>query len=530
MELLHRQVSLQTQRRPDAIAVVHGSEQLSYGELDVMSSRIARALWQDGVRPADRVCLLLPKSPRAVATIVGVLKAGAICVPLDPDSPASRSANMILSCDTPWILASHTCGAVAERLFEQGGLSGQHRVGWIDGGNTPPIPKAFEWEDVLAQSADGVPSESSGQSTAYILFTSGSTGTPKGVVVTHASVAAFLAWAVPYFGIEPGDRLSSHPPLHFDLSLFDLFGALGAGAQLHVVPPELNLLPAGIVRFIREHELTQWFSVPAVLSLVAKFDLLSGVALPSLRRVLWCGEVLPTSTLRYWMSHLSSAQFTNLYGPTEATIASSFYTVPQCPASDTEVIPIGEPCAGEELLVLDDALQPVDVETTGDLYIGGVGLSPGYWRDSEQTAKAFVRDPRAGRAPHRLYRTGDLAQRRRDGLFSFAGRADTQIKSRGYRIELGEIEAALANQGGLVESAAVAIPTGGFDGLAICCAYVPLPTADVSPALLRARLANVLPSYMLPTRWKAMDRLPRNANGKVDRRQLETVFRAGDAA
>jgi acyl-coenzyme A synthetase/AMP-(fatty) acid ligase len=195
--------------------------------------------------------------------------------------------------------------------------------------------------------------------------------------------------------------------------------------------------------------------------------------------------------------------------------------MPACPANDEEQVPIGLPCAGEELLVLDSELKPAPVGEVGELFIGGVGLSPGYWRDEAKTAAAFIADPRE--AEKRIYRTGDLARVGADGLVYFLGRADSQIKSRGYRIELGEIETALNALGRLRECAVVAVETGGFEGATICCAYV-TDDESLTPAALRQALGAKLPSYMLPARWQALTVLPKNANGKIDRRQLKEEF------
>jgi acyl-coenzyme A synthetase/AMP-(fatty) acid ligase len=265
------------------------------------------------------------------------------------------------------------------------------------------------------------------------------------------------------------------------------------------------------VQFIRDSRLTQWFSVPSVLNYVAKADALLPGDFPELRRAMWCGEVLPTPALMYWMQRLPHARFTNLYGPTEATIASSYYDMPACPESAAEHIPVGSACAGEELLVID-----------GEICIAGAGLSPGYWRDAEKTAAVFV--PHANRPGERMYRTGDLGRVRPDGLVELVGRADTQIKCRGYRIELGEIEAGLGAVQGLRESAVVAIPSAGFEGWQICCAYVPMPGVRVTPAGLRAELARLIPVYMLPARWSEYPVLPRNPNGKIDRPRLKQEF------
>jgi acyl-coenzyme A synthetase/AMP-(fatty) acid ligase len=224
----------------------------------------------------------------------------------------------------------------------------------------------------------------------------------------------------------------------------------------------------------------------------------------------------------HWMKRVPHASYTNLYGPTEATIASSYYTLDELPESETEPIPIGVPCDGEELLVLDAELKPVPPGEIGDLYIAGVGLSPGYWRDEEKTAAAFLPDPRD--PERRIYKTGDLARMSVDGVFHFLGRADSQIKSRGYRIELGEIETALSSFDDLAESAVVGVDVGGFEGTAICCAYAPAENTDVQPADVRKRLQELLPTYMLPSRWHVLDVLPKNVNGKIDRRRLREHF------
>jgi amino acid adenylation domain-containing protein len=361
---------------------------------------------------------------------------------------------------------------------------------------------------------------------AHILFTSGSTGTPKGVVITHANVVSFIEWAVPHFGIRPADRVSGHPPLHFDLSTFDIYGAFAAGAELHLVPPELGVDPHRLAALIRDAELTQWFSVPSVLTYMAKFDAVSHNDFPTLVRLMWCGEVLPTPILVHWMTRLPHVRFTNLYGPTEATIASSHHTVRECPTDPAQPIPIGVACANEELLVLDDERRAVPQGEIGEIFIAGAGLSPGYWRDEEKTRVAFLPDPRPGHEGGRIYRTGDLGRVDDDGRIEFLGRVDSQIKSRGYRIELGEIEAALSAIVEVRECAVVGVDTGEFGGTEICSAYASVAGRTVERAYLRGELSKVLPSYMLPTHWRRFDRLPKNVNGKIDRRAIRELFQA----
>jgi amino acid adenylation domain-containing protein len=520
--LLQDWVLRQALERPEATALVAGKERVTYGALEEASNRLARTLLEAGVRKGDRVCFLMPKSPAALVVMLGVLKTGAMHVPLDPNSPATRLRRIVTSAEPRLIIGA---GAVAPRLDEV--LAGERTVavGWMDasGPRAEEFRPRFTLADVDQASAAPVARVGSPQDPAHLLFTSGSTGIPKGVIITHANVIAFVEWAVRHFGVEPGERFSGHTPLHFDLSTYDIFGSFAAGAELHFVPPELALLPHKLAAFVRESQLTQWFSVPGVLTHMAKSDVVLDDDFPTLRRVMWCGEVLPTPILIHWMQRVPQARYSNLYGPTEATIASSYYDVPACPAAPDAAIPIGTACDGEELLVLDENRQPAPDGAIGDLYIRGAGLSPGYWRDPEKTAAAFLPNP--GRDGDRIYKTGDLAHRGADGLVYFVGRADTQIKSRGYRIELGEIETALNSLTDIREVAVVAIQAGGFEGSMICCAYTPAAESqDVTPVSLRKALGRLVPSYMLPHRWMRYDALPRNANGKIDRPALRERF------
>jgi non-ribosomal peptide synthetase component F len=340
-------------------------------------------------------------------------------------------------------------------------------------------------------------------------------------MITHSNVTAFLDWAQSELPMNPTDRRSGHPPLHFDLSTYDIYGTFLAGAELHLVPSRASVDARGLAELIRGSEVTQWFSVPSVLTYMARFDAVGEGDFPSLERLLWCGEVLPTQVLCHWMRRLPHVRFTNLYGPTEATIASSHWTATGVPEDEAEPVPIGTACAGEELLVLDSGLRPLPAGEVGDLYIAGAGLSPGYWRDEEKTRAAFF-----DRDGERIYKTGDLARMDERGLCHFLGRADSQIKSRGYRIELGEIEAALNSVAGVRECAVVGVETGGFEGTAICAAVAPLEGKQLEPPKLRTELLRVLPPYMLPARWLQLDVLPKNQNGKIDRRALRERFGA----
>ena len=522
--LLQQGVTAQAQARPEATALVFKRTRLTYAALEEASNRLARALKEAGCRRGDRVGLLMPKMPAAIVAMLGVLKADAIYVPMDPASPAARQARVLEVSDCRCILAAGPVGQNLRDTLAAATLTQRPMIGWLDEDPPPDVHPVFSLRDLSACSATPPAYANTDGDVAHILFTSGSTGVPKGVMITHASVVHLLRWAAAYFGIVHTDRISQHPPLRFDVSTFDVFGTLWAGAELHLVPPELNLLPHKLAQFIRDARLTQWFSVPSVLNLMANFDVVGQDDFLSLRRVLFAGEPLPTPTLIHWMRRLPHVQFTNLYGPTETTIVSSYYTLLRCPTDEREPIPIGTACDGEELLVLDGQLRPVAPGDIGELYIRGVGLSPGYWRDLEKTRSAFLPYPGGAGPQDRIYKTGDLARRGADGLVYFVGRADTQIKSRGYRIELGEIETALHSLPGLRESAVVAIQSEGFEGWLICCAYVPAPDSGVSTRSLRKDLAALVPSYMLPARWMRYEVMPKNENGKIDRPRLKNAF------
>jgi amino acid adenylation domain-containing protein len=523
--LLHHAVDRQAARRGDALAVACEGERMTYAQLADESARLAGVLRRAGCRRGDRVGLLLDKSPRAIVAIVAILRAGCAYVPLDPGSPPPRLARIVVSSEPRAIVAATTSGTGISDLAEEGALGPRVAIAWL--GEDPAPDLAPRPVLTLADLDAAEPVLDSGGSlgdAAYIMFTSGSTGMPKGVVITHANVRVFVDWAVEHFGLTEEDRVSGHAPLHFDLSTLDIHGALAVGAQLHLVPSTAKLDPRAVARLIREAELTQWFSVPSVLAYMARFGAVEDDDFPTLRRVMWCGEVLPTPVLRHWMLRLPHVTFTNLYGPTEATVASSWHEVAEVPAEDDPPVPIGVPCGGEDLLVLDERLEPAADGESGDLYIAGAGLSPGYWRDEAKTQAAFIAAPAA--LGGRLYRTGDIARRDEDGVVHFLGRADAQIKSRGHRIELGEIETALHTFEELAECAVVAVDSSGFDGKAICCAYVAAASSgsEVTPAVLRERLGRLVPSYMLPARWLALDAMPKNQNGKIDRPALRERF------
>ncbi len=522
-------------KRPSATALVDGEQTVSYEVLEQRSNQLARLLLEGGCRPGDRIGLLLPKSADAVIGMLAALKAGGLYVPVDPESPASRVEKILLAAECRYIMAGDASIKLLDKLMPM--MAAEIRPGLIWMASDAPdgldIPPKFTKADATALASEPLAEAlQAGGGPAHLLFTSGSTGQPKGVIVTHANVIAFVDWAKAYFGIDETDRVSCHSPLHFDLSTFDLYGAFAAGAEVHLVPAKLNLFPKGLIGFMRDRRLTQWFSVPSVLTYLTRFDAVNDGDFPEMKRLIWCGEVFPTPALITWMEKLPHVAFTNLYGPTEATIASSYYTMPSVPEGPKASVPIGKACAGEAMLILDESLKPVPKGETGDLYIAGVGVTDGYWRDEAKTEAAFrphgtsaaVADTTPSVANGRIYRTGDLGYVGEDDQIHFVGRADSQIKSRGHRIELGEIETALSGLTEIGQVAVVAIEID-FGSYNICCAFAPADGHDPSPNEIKTRLAALVPRYMLPVLWQKMSTMPSNANGKIDRVALTAMFR-----
>ncbi|MEX2347256.1 MAG: amino acid adenylation domain-containing protein [Balneolaceae bacterium] len=513
------------EKNPDRTAVTLNDEHLSFGRLETKSNRLAGRLLKEGLKPGDRVGLLLEKTPKAIIAMHGVSKAGGIYVPLDIHSPASRVSKIINSSDVSMMLIDdHAKNLFDEMSKGRQQLSVKPWIWWAE--NQPEANIAstclFRYQDLLAEPDIPYAVIRDENQTAHILFTSGSTGNPKGVEITHKNISSFIKWAIGYFGMNSEDRISGHSPLHFDLSTFDIYGAMAAGSHLFMVPPDISVIPRKLCDFITKNRLTQWFSVPSALSYLARFKAIPEEGFPELKRLIWCGEVFPVESLRYWMQSLPGVQFTNLYGPTEATIASSCYTVPEIPGKG-EDIPIGIPCDGENLFVLDEEMKEVEPGKKGDLYISGTGLSPGYWRDSPKTDAVFRSRTNSAGDTIRIYKTGDLASFDKNGLFYCHGRSDYQIKSRGYRIELGEIESALDELKILREFAVVPVKKSDFEGYSIGCAYVP-GEKILSPIHIKKHLSDKVPSYMIPQLWSSYTLLPRNGNGKIDRKKLSERF------
>jgi non-ribosomal peptide synthetase component F len=414
-EMLHHWVASEANRRPDATAVALGEERLSYGELEVLSNQLARALRERGCTRGDRVALLVPKSPLAVVCILGIYKADCVYVPLDPETPAKSLARIISLAESHCLLASASLAPRVRELLSQPGLPAL-RIGWLGAPDQSggALPVAFRFSDIGALKGTPLPGAFRGHDTSHILFDPSAGGPLRGITATHHNVVSFVEWARKHFRLNDSDKLSGYAPLTSDHSLFDIFGSLASGAELHLVPSEARLLPVRLATWIRTSGITQWSAPSAVLDNMAKLDAVRAWDFPELRRVLWSGE-LPGASLSHWMKQLPHVEFTNLYGAPETTIASAYHTVASFPEHAGERLPIGTARTGAELLLLDQNLQPVTAGGRGDLYVRGASLSPGYWRDTEATGRAFPEVAGSGR----VYRTGHQGQRGEDGHIYF---------------------------------------------------------------------------------------------------------------
>ena len=516
--LLHHLLQDAADADPARPAVVDGTDCLTYGELDLRSNQIANLLEEAGVASGDRVALYLDKSLESVVGIYGILKTGAAYVPLDPQAPVARLAYIARNCGVRVLLTGiekqDAWGALREGSDVERLIALNAAGDAVAGEGSGSVWSAAEIDE---QPTVWPSRPTVDHDLAYILYTSGSTGDPKGVMLSHRNALAFVEWATEAFGVNPSDRLSSHAPLHFDLSVFDLYAAAAGGAAVVLVPAKASVFPMQVARFIDEQRITVWYSVPSILSMLTLRGGLHPGSLPTLRTVLFAGEIFPTKYLRQLMSSLPHARFFNLYGPTETNVCTA-YEVPPLEDDDDTPIPIGRAIPNDEVFAVTEDGQTAGPGEEGELYVRGATVMHGYWGDEERTARSLidVAGPGGG-FRDRAYRTGDLVRLDSDGDYRLLGRRDAQIKSRGYRIELGDIESALYAHPAVVECAVCAIPDDLVTNRIM--AYVVVRNG-ASAADLAEFCANRIPRYMVPDTFEFRRSLPKTSTGKVDRRGL----------
>src|SRR5579864_9213663 len=484
----------QVRRTPDAIAAVCDAMQLSYNELNDRANQLASYLRKMGMGNESKAGICLRRSVEMVVALIGILKAGAAYVPLDPEYPQTRLQYMIQDAGLDILVTD-------EQLHKQLFKDMETEVLRFDA----------QWKDMENECPENLQCMSNAHSLAYLMYTSGSMGQPKGVAVMQQSIVR-LVWDVDYVRLGPEQTMLQLAPLTFDASTFEIWGALLQGARLILYPgsaPALDSLQSLL-----------WSEPVSCLWLTASlFNLIIDVRpemLAGVRQVLTGGEALSVPHIKRAQALFPDTEFINGYGPTEGTTFSCCNRVERPLSDGWETISIGRPINQTEVFILDEEMTQVPVGVTGELYIGGAGLARGYLKAPGMTAEKFVPNPFVEHG-QRLYRSGDLTRWRRDGRIEFMGRRDGQVKIRGFRIELGEIEAALREFQEIREAAVLVQEDRGQKRLV---AYVVLEARPMKPEELRRRVASLLPDYMVPNVFVEIEQLPLTINGKLDREAL----------
>lgn len=479
-----------TQRTPGALAVKGPGGALTYADLDRLANRIAHTLTAHGVQKGERVGIWLEKSIYAVACMQGILRVGAVYVPLDPFSPASRIETILHACEVRLLIG------MQQRLVRLA----QEKTGSLQ---TLCVEHAEEWETVLAANTEpGAWDAPEPADLAYILFTSGSTGTPKGICISHQNALAFVQWAVEAFQVSAQDRLANVAPLHFDLSVFDLYAAFSSGAAVYLVPE--GLVPEKLVAWMLQEQLTIWYSVPAALMMMMESGGLCELSSLPLRLVLFAGEAFPLKYLhKLYQRWSASVRFWNLYGPTETNVCTCFDLNAWDRALD-KPLPIGRACSGDQVWAVKEDGSLVEPSEIGELVVSGPTVMQGYWGQPAQD--------------QRPYFTGDLVRLETNGVYTYLGRRDHMRKVRGYRVEPGAIEAVLARHPA-VHEVAVIVTGEAIEARLVACVVI---TTEPRLSLLQLKrfCAEHLPRYMIIDAVRFFSNLPRTRNGKIDRLEL----------
>jgi amino acid adenylation domain-containing protein len=499
--LIHQAFARQAARAPQAPAVIGGSQELSYGELDAHANQLAHHLQSLGIGPEMRVGVCLQRSPELLVALLGILKAGGVYVPLDPEAPRARLAGMVGDAEISVVL---TCEDLRSRL----------------GPDLAVICLDTDRAEIECRLAEAPPDSGGTERAAYVIYTSGSTGRPKGVVVEHHAVLNLVAALrqTAYADMPERLRIGLLAAPIFDASIKQIFGSLLQGHTLYLLDEEVRQDPVRLRQLLEAGPVDLVDCTPTLLQALVDAGW-PGPSSPACLHLLVGGEALSRTLVeRIFRRSLGrKVVVTNLYGPTEACVDVTAHRVESLDdLGEGTVVPLGRPLANTRVYILDDHGQPVPVGVPGELCIAGRGLARGYLGAEQLTAERFVAAPAI--AEERIYRSGDMARYRADGLIEFLGRNDDQVKLRGYRIEPAEVEHALTALPG-VSTAAVSVHDDSAGGQLV--AYVVAETALSIPEL-RTQLAEVLPDYMIPAVFMRIDQLPLAASGKVDRKALPT--------
>lgn len=490
---------------PDKLAFCDEENSYTYGQVRSLALSIAQEIREKyGLRKAP-VAVYMEKSSEMLIAYLGIAYSGNFYSPIAADMPAARIEKIIGTLQPSLILAK-------EDKMDQ--------VAWAEMG--------YEGEVAVYEKIIEVPAKDTVADYAkeiidtdllYVLFTSGSTGVPKGVAITHRGVIDYIDWVVNEFGITEEDSFGNQAPFYFDNSILDIYSSLKTGATLYIVPENLFAQPVKLLEYLAEKEITTIFWVPSALIMVSKLKAFRNVDVSkTLKRVLFCGEVMPNKQLNIWRNYLPEVLYSNLYGPTEITDACTFYTVDR-KFADEEALPIGKPMPNTEILVLNDQNEPVRGTENGELCVRGSSLAVGYYNNPDKTRENFVQNPLNNAYEEKIYRTGDIVYYNEYGELVYVCRKDFQIKHMGHRIELGEIETAVSSLE-TVDSC--------------CCLYddrkqrivLFVESADerLDKHFVADAIKEMVPDYMIPGKVIRLERFPYNLNGKIDRVVLKEKY------
>ncbi|HET8843481.1 MAG TPA: amino acid adenylation domain-containing protein, partial [Ktedonobacteraceae bacterium] len=505
----HELFEAQVRRTPEALAVVDGKVRLSYDELNQRANRLARHLVQAGAGPEILVALLAERGWQLLTAILAVFKAGGAYLPLDPAYPPARLQHILEHSRARLVLSTAEClPLLGETPFSQGTEA------------CITIESALQSEQFATGNFSTCLTP---DHLAYVIYTSGSTGQPKGAMLEQRGMINHLYVKIRDLRLDAGDRVAQTASQCFDISVWQMLAPLLVGASVEVFPPEITRDPFELLRRVAKRRITILETVPALLQ-VALTSFKRPVMAPpdqaTLRWLLLTGEALPPELIQRWFACYPYIPLLNAYGPTECSDDVTHHPLLAPLPSERLFTPIGHPVANTQLYVLNSSLEPLPAGLVGELYVGGVGVGRGYLGDPMRTAEAFLPDPFSSEAGARLYKTGDLARWLPDGTLEYFGRSDSQVKVRGYRIELGEIEAILSQSSALDQC--IVLVREDLSGHRSLAAYVTLnPGSDSpQPEELARFLRERLPEYMVPSTFFMLERLPLNANGKIDRQAL----------